>query len=88
MRCAQPRRAKAGGASLSRWARAVSRWREERSSLPGSVRSSASDDVDQQTNAIEHAALIYSLAHHMATKFAFAGRPAPLEANFEVWPAH
>lgn len=48
----------------------------------------ASDDVDQQTNAIEQAALIYSSAHHMATKFAFAGRPAPLEANFEVWPAH
>jgi hypothetical protein len=48
----------------------------------------ASDRVDRQTNAFKEAALVYSAAHHMATKFAFADRQAPEGATFEVWPAH
>jgi hypothetical protein len=88
MRCAQPRGAKACGAALSRRTRAVSRRCEERSTFLAAFEIAASDDVEQQTNAIEQAALFYSTAHHMATKFAFAGRPAPLKANFEAWPAH
>lgn len=47
-----------------------------------------SGDVDRQTSAIAEAARVYTIAHRLATDFAFAGRRRPDGANFEVWQAH